>query len=320
MGLFMTVTYLAGFHQPEPHHVPVAVVDQTPEATQAADQIQTALGDRVDVKVYPSETLAEDAIKRMEVAGAYVPGESGGELLTAPAYSETLNGVVVRIFSAVSEKANVPMTTREVVSLDEHDSAGQNSFFFLVVLSVSAYSLGIAIAVAGNSYSYRRRLALMVPLGLLLATVDFLFARFVMQMFQGHEWAIWLVAAIYVQIVLSVTIGLHPLVRRWSTLTFSAIFVALNFTSSGGVFEPVLQPAFFGWLHNFWVGSGFIQTIRQIQYFPDAGSGPGFGILAGWMILAVVVLLLGAAWEKTHALKRQLLSYRAAMLEEDVAV
>lgn len=320
MGLFMTVAYLAGFHEPEPHHVPVAVVAQNEQATQAADQIQTALGDRIDVKVYPSQTLAEDAIKRLDVAGAYIPGKDGGQLLTAPAYSETLNTVVVKMFSAVSEKTHTPITIHEVVPLNEHDTAGQNAFFFLVVLSVSAYSLGIAIAVAGNSYSYRRRVGLMVPLGLLVATVDFLFARFAMNMFQGDEWATWLIAVLYMLIVLSVTIGLHPIVRRWSTLTFSAIFVALNFTSSGGVFEPVLQPAFFGWLHNFWIGSGFIQALRQTQYFPGADSAPGFGILAGWTVLAVLILLLGAAWEKTHVLKRKILSYRAAMLEEDVAV
>lgn len=59
MGFTMTVIYLAGFHQPEPHHVPVGIVAQTPEATQAADHIQTALDDRVDIQVYPSETLAE---------------------------------------------------------------------------------------------------------------------------------------------------------------------------------------------------------------------------------------------------------------------
>ncbi|WP_426718228.1 hypothetical protein [Corynebacterium auriscanis] len=318
MGFVMTVAYLAGFHQPQPHHVPVGIVGQGPESAQVAEKLQGAFGDKADVRTYPTEGLAEAALKRAEVAGAFVPGGDEMKLMTAPAYSETLNNVVLRMFYLVASKAHQPMTVQEVVPLDSHDAAGQNSFFFLVVLSVSGYALGIAMSVAGATYSYRKRVALILPAALFVVTVEFAFARWAMHMFEGHGWAVWALAMGYFLIVLAVTVGLHPIVGRWSGFVYSAMFVGLNFTSSGGVFEPVLQPAFFGWLHQFWVGSGFVQSIRHILYFPGSETGNGFGILTGWAVAAVLMLVIGGVWERANHLKYKVLTYEQAQLEEDV--
>lgn len=320
MGFVMTVAYLVGFHQPEPHHVPVGVVGQGPAFAATADKVQNAFGDMADVRTYPTQTLAEDALKRAEVAGVFIPGKEHSELLTVPAYSETLNNVVVKMFYGVTAKMHQPMSVQEVVPLGAHDTAGQNSFFFLVVLSVSGYALGIAMSVAGSTYSFRKRVALMLPAALFVVTGEFAFARWAMHMFEGHGWAVWSLAMVYFLIVLAVTIGLHPILGRWSGAVYSAIFVGLNFTSSGGVFEPLLQPAFFGWLHQFWVGSGFIQAMRYIIYFPELGGGAGFGIIAGWAVASVLILILGALWEHANHLKYKVLTYEQAQLEEDVVM
>jgi hypothetical protein len=40
-------------------------------------------------------------------------------------------------------------------------------------------------------------------------------------------------------------VGLHPFLGRWTTGTLVLLFVMLNFTGSGGVFAPELQPGFF---------------------------------------------------------------------------
>ena len=326
MGLIMTVVYLAGFHQPEPHHVPVAVVGQGPQAAAVAEKVQSGLGDMVDVKLVATKKLAEDSLKRLEVAGAFIPGKERTELLTAPAHSETTSNVVIKMFAAVSEKVNVPMHVTEIVPLNSHDSAGQNTFFFLIILTISAYSLGIAIAVAGASYSFMRRVAIVLAASIVVATIDFLIARYAMSMFIGHEWALWGLALLYAWTIMALSMGLHSVLGRWSAMTFSALFVALNFTSSGGVFEPFMQPAFFGWLNNFWVGSGFIQATRQVIYFPDASDNAGFAILLGWFIASLLVLWLGAMWESAKAAralrpaKHDLTPEQEAELEEDVAV
>ena len=44
---------------------------------------------------------------------------------------------------------------------------------------------------------------------------------------------------------------------------------------SGGVFAPELQPAFYARMHDFWIGSGFIESVRRLMYFPDVRlTGP----------------------------------------------
>lgn len=326
MGLIMTVTYLAGFHQPQPHHMPVAVVGEGTQVTAFAEKIQRGLGDMADVQLMASPALAEQALKRTEIVGAYVPGKDSAVLMTAPAASETSANVAVKMFNAVSEKAQLPMHIQEVVPLAKHDSAGQNSFFYLIALTVSAYALGLAVAVAGASYSMLRRVVIVAGLTLTVVTIEFLIARFAMHMFEGHSWQLWGLSLLYVGTVMSLCMGLHSLFGRWSGMAFSAIFVALNFTSSGGVFESWLQPAFFGWLHNFWIGSGFIQAARQILYFPSVDASNGYAILLGWFLLALLVLWMAATWEKVRAVRTHtprhfdLSDEQEAELEEDVAV
>lgn len=103
---------------------------------------------------------------------------------------------------------------------------------------------------------------------------------------------------LYTAGVLTVGVGLHPIIGRFCPLVYSAVFVALNFTSSGGVFTPVMQPAFFGWLHHFWIGSGFVEALRRIAYFPDAGLGGPLGILIGWLVFGLLCLAAGFAFEQ----------------------
>ena len=326
MGLIMTVCYLAGFHQPEPHKVPVAVVGSSASATQLAHTLDGRLGDHVDIQVMPSRDVAEMALRHLDIAGAYVPGQGKSELLVASARSETTTSTVVKIFSAVSEKTKSPMHVTDVVPLGEHDSAGQNGFFFLVVLSVSAYALGIAVSVAGASYSFGRRTILAVVGAIILATVEFGIARGFMHMFETHPWAIWAVAMAYAATVMLLVVGLHAFTGRWSAAAFSALFVAINFTTSGGVFEPFMQPGFFAWFNHFWIGSGFIDVVRSLSYFPDVDSSHGFGILAAWACLAVILLLVGRTREKQQQIAHRvahlkgLTAEQEEELEEDVAV
>lgn len=45
----------------------------------------------------------------------------------------------------------------------------------------------------------------------------------------------------------------------------------LNFTTSGGIYRPELQKGFFGSLHAFWNGAGFVEGACSLLYF-DGGA------------------------------------------------
>lgn len=124
MGLFMTFAYLAGFHRPAPHEVPIAVVG--PQAV--TGPLQAGLGDMVSLRALPDSAAAREALRHLEIAGAFIPGREEGKVLLAPAASDTTAMVVQRMFEAVSHKTGLPISYRNVVPLSSNDPVGQNAF------------------------------------------------------------------------------------------------------------------------------------------------------------------------------------------------
>lgn len=79
------------------------------------------------------------------------------------------------------------------------------------------------------------------------------------------------------------------------------LFVMLNFTSSGGLFLPHLQNGFFGSLHAFWNGAGFVEGLRSVLYFDSHGLGGHLWTLVAWLAVGAVALLAAAAHERGGA-------------------
>ncbi|CAM5588424.1 hypothetical protein STANM309S_00462 [Streptomyces tanashiensis] len=75
------------------------------------------------------------------------------------------------------------------------------------------------------------------------------------------------------------------------------LFVMLNFTSSGGIYRPELQPGFFGALHAFWNGAGFVEGVRGHVYFDGHGLGRNVLVLALWLLAGAVLVVLAGLTE-----------------------
>jgi hypothetical protein len=79
------------------------------------------------------------------------------------------------------------------------------------------------------------------------------------------------------------------------------LFVMLNFTSSGGLFRPELQNGFFGTLHAFWNGAGFVEGTRSLLYFDGDGLGRTVGTLLAWLVAGLAVTAIAGAYERARA-------------------
>lgn len=327
MGLVMAVAYLGGFHKPAPHDLPIAVVGTTAQTQQIAQGMREAYGDKADVTVVATQGQAVSQLKHLKISGAYVPGAESATLLVNPMASDAAKSVVTAMVSPVAVKQHLPLQSKDVVAAPESDPAGQNAFFFLVALTVGSYASAIATGAAGAGRRFRDRIAIGAGAAVVISTLSFLIARIGYGMFPGHELTVWALSVLYSASVLAVGVGLHPILGRFSTVTYAAVFVAINFTTSGGVFPPSLQPAFFGWLHHFWIGSGFVEGLRRILYFPDVSIAGPMAILVGWFVLGLICLALGHTVESRRKAAGQVAAAQTKQesdleeeLEEDVAV
>lgn len=289
MCLGMALAYQGAFHQPEPHHLEVAVVGSTPQAQDLARAIQGKAGDAVDVRTVDDRAAAEQQLRDRDLVGAFVPDARSPELIVAKGNSETSVVAATAVFTNVTDRQGVPLHVTDLTTPAEGDPTGQGLFFLLVALSIGSYASVAAIGAAGAGLGVKVRALVGVAVSLVVSVIGIVTAGPVFHVVDHDQAAIWALGWLYSAGIVLIGIGLHGFLKKWTTLAMMVLFVMLNFTSSGGIYRPELQNGFFGGLHGFWTGAGFLEGARSILYF-DGGAG-----LGGHVVTLLVWLLLGGA-------------------------
>ncbi|MFE9421507.1 hypothetical protein ACFYNO_00940 [Kitasatospora sp. NPDC006697] len=320
MCLGMALAYQGAFHQPAPHHLKVAVVGSGPQTTALAAGIQQKAGSALDVAVVADRAAAAHQVEQRQLVGAYLPDPHAPELLVATADSDTSATVAQQAFGEVAAAQGAPLRTADLVPTAPGDPTGQGLFFLLVALSIGSYGSVAVIGAAGAALSVRARAAIGVGVSLAVSLIGTVTAGPVFHVVDHDLAAVWALAWLYSAGILLIGTALHSFLKRWTTLALMVLFVMLNFTSSGGVFRPELQPALFGWLHRFYDGAGFVEGARSILYF-DGGAGLAGRVLSLVLWLAAgVALLAGAARYERRGRPAEAAADREEEMAEAVAV
>ncbi|MCG7205293.1 hypothetical protein [Streptomyces arenae] len=301
MCLGMGLAYMGAFVHPEPNHMPVAVVGAGPEAKVLAQTIKDTAGDRLDVRTVPTRTAAVDLLKSRTVTGAYVPSARTPELIVASAASDMGATAVEQVFAPVAEQHGVPLKVTDVARPVADDPTGQGLFFLLVAVSIGSYASVAALGAAGGALPMRIRALLAAGVSAVVGGIGALLAGPVFHLAHHDLAGVWGLAWLYSAGILLVGVGLHTFLKRWTTLTMMVLFVMLNFTSSGGLFRPELQNGFFGALHAFWNGAGFVEGLRGLLYFGGDGLGRDVTTLAVWLLAGLVAVAVAAGYERARA-------------------
>ncbi|MBD0689076.1 hypothetical protein [Streptomyces sp. CBMA123] len=289
MCLGMALAYQGAFHQPEPHHLKVAVVGSGPQVQGLAQTIQGKAGDALDVRTVADRPAAERLLRDRDLVGAFVPDARNPELIVAKGNSDTSVVAATAVFTNVTDRQGVPLHVTDLTTPAKGDPTGQGLFFLLVALSIGSYASVAVIGAAGAGLSMRIRALVGVAVSLVVSVIGIATAGPLFHVVDHDYAAIWALGWLYSAGIVLIGIGLHSFLKKWTTLALMVLFVMLNFTSSGGIYRPELQNGFFGALHGFWTGAGYLEGARSIMYF-DGGAG-----LGGHVLTLVVWLLLGGA-------------------------
>ncbi|MBF6330145.1 hypothetical protein [Nocardia transvalensis] len=298
----MALAYLGAFHQPGPNHLKVAVVGEAPQEKVLAQTLKDTAGDKLEVITLPSRDAAVHRLQDRDLAGAYVPDAQHPELLVAKANSDTTAMAVQTVFGRVAAQQDVPLRTTDITALAAGDPTGQGLFFLLVALSIGSYGSVAAIGAAGAGLSAGVRALCGLMTSLLVSVIGIVMAGPVFHVVD-HDYAqIWAMGWIYSAGILLIGLGLHTFLQRWTTLALMVLFVMLNFTTSGGVYRPELQSGFFGALHSFWNGAGFVEGARSLLYFDGrAGFDGRILSLVLWFAAGLALVAIAGVVEKRRA-------------------
>ncbi|MFJ3584541.1 hypothetical protein ACIPPS_20265 [Streptomyces sp. NPDC090127] len=289
MCIGMGLAYLGAFHAPQPHDLPVSVVGSGPTAQVLAQTLHDKGDGALDVRTVPDRETAVTALREQNSFGAYLPG-ARPELLVASASSDTSAMAVEKVFTKVAAGQDAPLKVTDVAPVSDGDPTGQGVFFLLVALSIGSYASVAVIGGAGAVLPLRVRALLAAGTSLVVSLVGAVFAGPMFHLVDQGLGGVWAMSWLYSAGILLIGVGLHTFLRRWTTLGVMVLFVMLNFTSSGGIYRPELQPGFFGSLHAFWNGAGFVEGVRSHVYFDGHALGGHVLTLALWLLAGAAVM------------------------------
>ena len=300
LAVGMAFAYLGAFHAPAPSHVPVAIVGEGPQTSVFAQTMNDGADGKLAVRTVPDVAQAEQLILDQKIMAAYAVDATHATLYVSKAASDAGASVAQAVFLPVAYQQHLPVDIVDVRPGTAQDPGGQTLFFLLVALSVGAYASAVAIAAATAKLAAGWRIGIGAVVAMVISAVGVIIAGGVYHALNGNEWNIWLLGALYVFGIVSIGIGLHPFLGKWTTPTLTMLFVMLNFTSSGGVYPASLAPAFFSALNSFWNGAAWLDAARSLTYFPGQSIGFDALRLSLWSVAGLVIIAVGVLAERSR--------------------
>ncbi len=227
-----------------------------------------------------------------------MPDAKAPELIVASAGSDMSALAAQKIFTPIAAKQGAPLKVTDVAAPVADDPTGQGLFFLLVAVSIGSYASVAVLGAAGAGLRMRARAGLVVGVSFAVSLIGAALAGPIFHLAHQGLWGVWAMCWLYSAGVLFIGVGLHTFLKRWTTLTMMVLFVMLNFTTSGGLFRPELQNGFFGSLHAFWNGAGFVEGIRSHLYFGGHDLGSHVWTLTGWLALGLLLVAVAGLWER----------------------
>lgn len=312
----MALAYLGGFH-PDPHNVPVAIVGDTPQTMVFAQSMNDKAGDKLDVRTVSDDAAARRLVTDGTVLAAYEMDATHATILVASAASATAVDVAQKVFMPIAYEQHLPIAVDDLRAANPSDASGQGLFFLLVALTVGSYASAIAVAAVTAKVSVGWRLGIVAAVAGVIAAIGVIVAGPIYQVVDGNQWGVWLLAWLYAFGIISIGVGLHPALGKWTTPALTGLFVMLNVTSSGGVFPSSLMPPLFAGLNSFWNGAAWLDAVQSLLYFPGRAFGFDGLRLALWATAGIGLVLVTHLWSIR---KRRLADESIDVTEEDEVI
>jgi hypothetical protein len=296
LSVGMALAYLGAFHAPTPHALPVGVVGTGAPTSVEAQTITDRSNGALVAHVVPSVADARAAVRDRTLTAVFAPGTTDSALYLSTAASPTTATVVTDVFTRVAYGQHLLFHVVDVVPASGGDSSGQGLFFLLVALSIGGYAGAIVLAgIAPRVGAVWTGVAVLLT-SAAMSSLAAVIAGPVYGVLGRHAVLIWLLSWWYVAVIQTLGVALHPLLKHWTTPVLTALFVMLNFTSSGGVFQPALQPGFFAGLHTFWLGAAWLHASGTVQYFWGQNVGWDAVVMGGWTAGALLLAVITQTW------------------------
>ena len=289
--LAFAVFYVGAFHDPTPHHVPLAVVGPPSVAL----QLNRLPGDPLDARQASSGANALSQIDDREVYGAYEPATnrlfvaSAANRATAVALEQTFN-----LIAAAQHRPAVEVT--DVKPLPPKDPNGTAAFYAVVAWMFGGYIAATLIGLIGSPRSTSRqraaaRIGALAGFAIVSGILSVIMLRVSFGVFSGHVVAVCAIATLTIFASGAATAGIQAAAGPAGTGLVILVFVILGNSASGGPFARPLLPGLWRTIGGVLPPGASVDLSRSALFFGGARIGGPILVLVVWAVLGTSLAL-----------------------------
>ncbi|POM23194.1 ABC-2 family transporter protein [Actinomadura rubteroloni] len=292
IGAIFVSVFLAAFHAPRPHDLPVAVVGTAAQAGQVANGLERALPGGFEVKRYADADAARRAVQDRTVYAAYVPGSGkADELLYAGANGPSVTSTVSGAFSGLTAARGRRLTEHDVVPAVAGDTRGMSVFYAGFGIVLAGFLFGLMTYQVAPRLEYRWRMASLSAFSVLGGVlVALLTGSLGFAALPGPFLGIATIIALMAAAVGGATMVFLRLFGRAGMSLAAVVLLTFGNSTSGGTLPTAYLP---GWLRPLSeilpVGVG-VRAIQGLSHFDNDGVVVGVTVLTVWIALTAAIL------------------------------
>jgi hypothetical protein len=283
--------YVGAFHEPTPHHVPLAVVGPPTVAA----QLNGLPGEPLDARQASSRRDALSQINDRKVYGAYDAATnrlyvaSAANRATAVALEETFN-----IIAAAQGRPAARVT--DVKPLPRADPNGTAAFYAVIAWMFGGYIGSTLIGLIGSARSARRkraaaRLGALAELSVVGAILSVVMLRASFGAFSGHVVAMCAIGALTIFSSGAATAGIQAAAGPAGTGFVILVFVILGNSASGGPFARPLLPGLWRTVGGVLPPGASVDLSRSALFFGGSRIAGPIVVLVVWAVLGTALAL-----------------------------
>ena len=290
--LAFAFSYVGAFHEPTPHHVPVAVVGPS----SVAAQLDGLPGDPLDARRAASRAKALAQIDDREVYGAYEAATN--RLFVASAANRATAVALEQTFDrAAAARRRPAVRVTDVKPLPPKDPNGTAAFYAVIAWVFGGYLGATLIGLVGSprSHSTRRaaaRIGAFAGFGVVAGILSVVMLRASFDVFSGHLVAMSAIAALTIFASGAATAGIQAAAGPVGTGLVILVFVILGNAASGGPFARPLLPGLWRTVGGLLPPGASVDLARSALFFDGARIAGPILVLVGWAALGTVLALV----------------------------
>jgi hypothetical protein len=291
LTLAFAFSYVGAFHDPTPHHVPVAVVG--PPAVAA--QLDGLPGDPLDARQASSRRAALSQIDDRDVYGAY-EAATNRLFVAAAANGATAIALELTFNRAAAAQGRPAVQVTDVKPLPPKDPNGTAAFYVMIAWVFGGYIASTLIGVIGSPRSRSRRRAAarigaLAAFSILAGILSVVILRASFGVFSGHVVALCGIGALTIFASGAATAGIQAAMGPAGTGLVILVFVILGNAASGGPFARPLLPGLWRTIGGVLPPGASVDLARSTLFFDGARIAGPILVLVGWAAAGTLLAL-----------------------------